>query len=477
MTATSSEPIASPQPPSFECAGCGFPVTARARGDSPFTCPRARRGDDIDHVVRAVRPAHADFPPGGDGNPFTACRGLLSAWQVASGEGLGEERYTEIVGEIDRAVEAIDGRGLRATPFEQACGLSASLGLRPGTGGIRIKDETRGVAGTHDWRQLAAVMLHLVLGEDRGGRTGACAPHRRLAAAARGASAVAAAVVARAVSWPLQLFVPASTTAETLARVRGLGASVEMCERQAGVPGDPACAAFRAAVRAGAVPFSCRGRDNGLSIEGAATIAWEMVFATRGLAPLDAVFVQAGSGALASGVYQGFAEALRLGAIDRLPRLYAVQARASQPLARAYHRVIEGVIEHLRVRYGTTVSSPADIVRHPAVVREEMRFARTHRAAFMWPWEPAGRSAASAIVEDEADDWAQVVEGMLLTGGAPVVVGEEALLEANAAARAATSRDVDCSATSGLAGYLATLRADERLRGERAAVIFSSGQA
>ena len=50
-------------------------------------------------------------------------------------------------------------------------------------------------------------------------------------------------------------------------------------------------------------------------------------------------------------------------------------------------------------------TSPGDIV-------EALRFARTHRSKFMWPWEEEPKSIATGIIDDETYDWAAVVAGM-----------------------------------------------------------------
>ena len=47
----------------------------------------------------------------------------------------------------------------------------------------------------------------------------------------------------------------------------------------------------------------------------------------------------------------------------------------------------------------------------------------------------APRSIAHGILDDETYDWVAVVEGMLKTGGWPLVVDEDRLVDANAFAR------------------------------------------
>ena len=70
-------------------------------------------------------------------------------------------------------------------------------------------------------------------------------------------------------------------------------------------PGDPCVLRLREAVAAGAIPFSCQGPDNGLTIDGGRTLGYELADAH---VPLDHLVVQVGGGALASSVAQGLTE-------------------------------------------------------------------------------------------------------------------------------------------------------------------------
>jgi threonine synthase len=108
------------------------------------------------------------------------------------------------------------------------------------------------------------------------------------------------------------------------------------------------------------------------------------------------------------------------------------------PLTRAFERVAA------RLPAGSGLSQ----------VRAAVSYAATHRSEFMWPWEQEPRSIAHGILDDETYDWLAVVEGMLVSGGGPVVVSEDLLLRANALAVDATQIDVDETGSSGLAGLL-----------------------
>ncbi len=256
--------------------------------------------------------------------------------------------------------------------------------------------------------------------------------------------------------------------------------------RTPGVHGDPCQAAFRSAVAQGAVPFCCQGSDNGLTIDGGRTLAWEMIAAARqpsrrqwGTTRIDAVFLQVGGGALASSVIQGFGDALAAGAIDRAPRFYTVQTVGAYPLKRAYDTLADRILERVPLVVDQGFSPASDreraelLMQHPAIIDEELGYARAHRSAFMRPWEKLPRSIAHGILDDETYDWAAVVDGMLKTGGWPLVVNEDRLVDANVFAHELTGLSVDHTGSAGLAGLMKAVAIDPRLAFERVAVIFS----
>jgi threonine synthase len=156
---------------------------------------------------------------------------------------------------------------------------------------------------------------------------------------------------------------------------------------------------------------------------------------------------------------QAFTEVHALGRLPRVPTFHAVQTQGTHPLERACTRV-------RALGAGT-----AD----PAVVVITMRQARAHRSAYMWPWEEEPRSIAHGILDDETYDWAAVVEGMLRTGGSPVVVSEQELQDANRLARDTTHVDVSHTGSAGLAGLMQLLARDPAARREQHVVVFSGG--
>ena len=91
----------------------------------------------------------------------------------------------------------------------------------------------------------------------------------------------------------------------------------------------------------------------------------------------------------------------------------------------------------------------------------------------MWAWESEPQSIAHGILDDETYDWLAVVRGMLTTGGRPVTVDEERLVEANDLARDTTGIDADHTGSSGLAGLLELFRDGSVEPGESIAVILT----
>jgi threonine synthase len=66
-----------------------------------------------------------------------------------------------------------------------------------------------------------------------------------------------------------------------------------------------------------------------------------------------------------------------------------------------------------------------------------------------------------------------LIDGMLRSGGTPVVVDEETLERANRLGRETTGIDVDHTGTSGLAGVMQMAERGEIGPGERVAVLFT----
>lgn len=462
----------------LRCAGCG----ARPQpGDPyPFRCPRDG-ADDTDHVMSAVvEGAAGEFPAEDDPSPFVRYRRLAYSHSLARAHGLADAEYVDLVRRLDRAVAAVDGRGFAATAFGPHTRLGEQGGVS-GAGRLWIKDETGNVSGSHKGRHLMGLLIYLEV-VDRLGLTGGARP--QLAIASCGNAALAAGVVARAGDRSLQVYVPPAAPPPVVARLRALGANIVICPREPGVAGDPTYHRLQAAVRAGAIPFTCQGPSNGLTIDGGKTIGYEIVseLARTGTV-LDRVFIQVGGGALASACLQAFEDAVRLGALPRLPKVHAVQTEGAHPIVRAYERLAKRIRLHALPaapgRKGLGEGEFAAIVAAHAdtpAVGDALAYAATHRREFMWPWETEPRSIASGILDDETYDWLAVLRGMIRSGGYPVLASEELLREANETAVQVSGIAVDETGSAGLAGLLAVQRRGGIGPSEQIAVLFTGAK-
>jgi threonine dehydratase len=353
------------------------------------------------------------------------------AWAAfAESHGYDHKQRAQLVAEVDDAVADLDGPRFHETPFGRDSELSDRLGFSR-AGGVWVKDETGGVGGSQKSRHLLSILLHLRVAE----QLGQPAPRPPLAIASCGNAALAAALLARASGWPIDVYVPTWMTDAFGRQLDRFGARVHRCHRRAtDPPGDPAMLRFREAVADGAIPFTVQGPENALCLDGGRTLGWEIAdqLATTGRR-LRRIFIQVGGGAFASSVGS---------ALDRSIAVHAVQAAGCAPLARAWQRAD-----------GRT--APADI--------------STRWSELMQVWaEPA--SLADGILDDETYDWIGVFETMDRSGGHPVVAAEADIVAAHADAVAAGYE----SSPTGSAGLAGVIAAGRRVgRDENVAVVMS----
>jgi threonine dehydratase len=262
-----------------------------------------------------------------------------------------------------------------------------------------------------------------------------------LAIASCGNAAFAASTLAKALGWPIRVFVPVTASEALLEMLRSVDADIVVCPRlDTDPPGDPCVHRFREEVAAGAIPFGVQGTENAWCLDGGRTIGWEIADAEERMStpPLDRLFIQVGGGAFAANAATGlFAGGLR-------PMLHAVQTQGCAPLARAWDRA--------KATGGT-------------------RNAGSRWDECMWPWEGELTSLADGILDDETYDWVAVCNAMSDSGGSPVVASEQHVVEAYALAHRTTDIDVSPTGSAGLAGVLAMR--DSIADDERVVVVFS----
>ena len=130
------------------------------------------------------------------------------AWAAfAEADGMTAAARAALVRELDAAVAEVDGTGFRVTPFARSSELSDELGFAA-DGGVWVKDETGNVAGSHKARHLFTALLHLRAAELLGLAPWSESVRPALAIASCGNAALAAATLAAAAEWPIDVFVP-----------------------------------------------------------------------------------------------------------------------------------------------------------------------------------------------------------------------------------------------------------------------------
>ncbi len=463
----------------LRCTGCAAmvdPLDPVSGGPSAgFRCPNADRAPRIDHVL--VWEPHingvTEWPTDPNINPFIRYRTLHHSYWLARAGGLTDQQYLDRVGRLDQAIASVDstGHGFVITPFDVNETASDALGVR-----VWAKDETGNVSGSHKGRHLMGLAIHLDVEK--------VPVTQRLAIASCGNAALAAATIAKAARRPVQVFVPTDANPAVLDRLHALGATLNRMDRTPGSPpGDPCVHGFHAALTRGAMPFCVQGNENGLTLDGGNTIGHELVdqFAVMDLRPTRVV-VQCGGGAFATSLMRGLGHGVHLGMLHSLPPIHVVQADGAAPLRRAWAAVANRALAALGVddlradglRYDDHAMDAlvAERLTQPDAAdatSQALQFAAANRSSHMWVWEEAPASVAGGILDDEAYDWFALVGAMICTGGWPVVVDDETLLEANLI----SGSPADETGTAGLAGVVTLRRAGQIADAEDVVCVYS----
>lgn len=179
--------------------------------------------------------------------------------------------------------------------------------------------------------------------------------------------------------------------------------------------------------------FDCDGVINPYRIEGKKTFAYEVARDMDWKAPA-AVFMPTGYGNGIVAVWKGFKELHRLGFIDSLPAMIAVQPAVCAPIARAFHRglsYVEPIPSETSVAEAVSVNDPNIAgVRVLEAVREsggtvltaeedEIRMAtRLLAEKEGLAIEPTGAVAVAGLIglERDGNPWAGGVNVVSITG-------------------------------------------------------------
>lgn len=388
-------------------------------------------------------------------NPFIRYRTRLDSYALARETGWSDAGFASLVERLDEAVAAVEGHGFSVTPLREFPQLAHAIGL---DAALHVKEDTLNVGGSHKARHLFGVMLHLAIAQQDAGE---------LAIASCGNAAVAAATVARAVDRPLRVFIPTWADQAVVEILRNLGARIEVAERRSGESGDPTYLRFTEAVANGAIPFSVQATSTPTTLDGGRTIGWEIADQLGALPGRVRMFVQIGGGALASAAWAG----LREGRPAFEAALHAVQTEACAPLVRAWRYLTYDLGTRLGVDVPEAAPDRAALFTRYGTEASKLMTDQPER--YMWPWEPVGTSAATGILDDVTYDWQTVVGPMVDSGGWPVLVGEEQVVEANALGRGHTGIDVDATGTAGLAGLLDARTLQRIGAGDQVVVLFT----
>jgi threonine synthase len=240
------------------------------------------------------------------------------------------------------------------TPLYAVKRLRAYLGMED----LWLKDDSRNPSASLKDRASIIAVLRAE------GRTVACA--------STGNAASSLAVQSAAVGLPCYIFVPHNAPRAKIVQLLMCGATVFAVQ---GSYDD----AFDLCIEA-CNTFGWYNRNTGYNpylVEGKKTVGLEIAEQLEWQVP-DSVLVPTGDGCIISGVYRGFEDFYRLGMIDRIPRMIAVQAEGSPAIVRALEG--DGVVRPYpaqTIADGISVGLPRNGTMAVKVIRESGGFGVT----------------------------------------------------------------------------------------------------
>ena len=251
------------------------------------------------------------------------------------------------------------------TPLSAARRLGEVCGIPV----LFIKDEGRNPSGSLKDRASAIAVA-------RTRASGAAV----VATASTGNAAAALAGQCAAAGQANAIFVPASAPKAKLAQLLVYGSAILAVQGSYDEAYDLCTCACQ--------EFGWYNRNTGYNphmTEGKKTVAYEIAAqlaerqgGSRAFVAPDAVFVSVGDGCIIGGVHKGFFDLLQLGWIERMPRLYGVQATKSAAIAQAWR-------EGLDVPHPVQASTRADSisVNAPRDAIKALRAVRASNGAFL----------------------------------------------------------------------------------------------
>ncbi len=193
------------------------------------------------------------------------------------------------------------------------------LGKELGVHRLFIKDDGR--LPTASFKDRASTIAVVKAGEGKA---------EVITTASTGNAAAALSGICASVGQKNVIFVPASAPQAKLAQLLMFGSTVILVD---GTYDDAFELCFKVAGE-----YGWYNRNTGYNpymTEGKKTCAYEICEELLWHAP-DAVFVSVGDGCIIGGIHKGFKDLLALGWIDKMPRLYGIQAEGSSYLTQAW---------------------------------------------------------------------------------------------------------------------------------------------
>ncbi len=240
------------------------------------------------------------------------------------------------------------------TPLYEAPRLARQLGLQH----LWIKDDGRQATASFKDRASA---IAVVRAREKGAQI--------ITTASTGNAAAALSGLCASVQQPNVIFVPETAPPAKIAQLLTFGSTVMLVH---GTYDD----AFELCLRA-ADAYGWYNRNTGFNpymSEGKKTVSFEICEQLAWQAP-DAIFVSVGDGCIIGGVHKGLKDLYALGWIDKMPRIYGVQAAGSNFMAEAWAAGLHGlrVLEKAPIDAHTVADSisaglPRDRIKAMAAV-------------------------------------------------------------------------------------------------------------
>jgi threonine synthase len=240
------------------------------------------------------------------------------------------------------------------TPLYEAPRLAEQLGLKH----LWVKDDGRQATASFKDRASA---IAVVKAQEKGAQI--------ITTASTGNAAAALSGICASVQQPNVIFVPESAPPAKIAQLLTFGSTVMLVH---GTYDD----AFDLCLQA-AETYGWYNRNTGFNpymSEGKKTVSFEICEQLAWQAP-DAIFVSVGDGCIIGGVHKGLRDLLALGWIDKMPRIYGVQAAGSNFMAEAWQAGLHGlrVLEKAPIDSHTVADSisaglPRDRIKAMAAV-------------------------------------------------------------------------------------------------------------